>query len=133
MAAAAEAAASASAAADDAMLRRHVRIVLREAPGQKAPASPAAALNAAEVDPHILAASRAHLCLEASDAFAHSQHIGRSHGAHLAAVWPAEDTRKMFCMLSRPTSPEASTIAPVCGVCRAAQAPPRPRAPAAGC
>lgn len=48
------------------MLRRHVRIMLRDAPGQMAPSSPAAALKAAEVDPHVLAASRAHLCLGAT-------------------------------------------------------------------
>jgi hypothetical protein len=50
LASAAEAAALASAAADDAILRRHVRIVLRDAPVQEAPVSPAAALKAAEVN-----------------------------------------------------------------------------------
>ena len=55
--AAAEAAAQASAAADDAILRRHVRLVLREAPGREAPAPPAAALMAAEVGSRVTAAS----------------------------------------------------------------------------
>lgn len=57
LAAAAEAAAQASAAADDAILRRHVRLVLREAPGREAPAPPAAALMAAEVGSRVTAAS----------------------------------------------------------------------------
>lgn len=47
--AAADAAALASAAADDAILRLHVRIVLRDTPKQDVAASPAAALKAAEV------------------------------------------------------------------------------------
>lgn len=64
VASAAEAAAQASAAADDAILRRHVRIVLRDAPRQEAPASPATVLKAAEVDPHVSAASRVNLRLE---------------------------------------------------------------------
>ena len=61
VASAAEAAARASAAADDTILCRHVRLVLREAPRQEAPASPAAALKAAEVGSHISPASCSNL------------------------------------------------------------------------